>query len=126
LPLDLALRIALPDPARDVELHLSRDRRVRLVERRVTSRADHLALELAERRAPPACRGRRHEREREHEDGERPHASALRIPAASVCRSTAPGSCATTLPAALTKNVSGAPVTPYRSSHLPLPSRTTG
>src|SRR5204862_7017202 len=96
------------------------------VERRVTSRADHLALELAERRVPLTRRRCGHERKCEDEDGEPPHASALRIPSASVCRSTAPGSCATTLPAALTKNVSGAPVTPYTSDHLPLPSRTTG
>src|SRR5215217_8846771 len=48
--LDLALRVAGDDPLRDQRLHLQGDRRVRLVERRVASRADQLALELVLRR----------------------------------------------------------------------------
>src|SRR5439155_26487255 len=47
LVLDLALRVARSDPRADELLHLPRDRRIRLVERRVAGRADELALDLA-------------------------------------------------------------------------------
>ena len=52
------------DPPRDERLHAARDRRARLVERRVAGRADDLSLELALRRVPLAReRGRGGERQ---------------------------------------------------------------
>ena len=66
------LRPAGRDVARDVRLHLLRERRVRLVERHVAARADELRLELApgSRAAcwPPAGRGERERRQRRRDE----------------------------------------------------------
>src|SRR5579862_560470 len=64
--LDPALAPAGGDPGVDVDLHLLRDRRVRLVERRVTFRADELGLHRALRRVLGARVRRRREQQREH------------------------------------------------------------
>src|SRR4051794_4227041 len=59
LVLDLRTRVTGGDAPTDERLHPKRDRRARLVQRRVASRADHLALELALRRMRLARERRR-------------------------------------------------------------------
>ena len=98
------------DPPRDEGLHAQRDRRARLVERRVTGRADDLSLELALSRVSFAReRGRGGEQQRRESYEE----SASWMHCSSVSLVTAPGTCATTRPLRSAQNVSGTPVSPY-------------
>src|SRR5207247_412031 len=104
--LDLRARVAGGDPLRDEALHLLGDRRVGLIERHVTRRADDLALELALRRMLLA---RRRGRSGEQERRKRYEESASWMHWSSVSRVTAPGTCATTRPRLSAQNVSGTP-----------------
>src|SRR4051812_36152734 len=110
LVLDLRARVAGSDAPRDERLHAERDRRTRLVERRVTRRADDLAFELALRRMLLARERRPSAKQQRRECYED---SASWMHCCSVSFVTAPGTCATTRPVRSAQNVSGTPVSPY-------------
>ena len=85
--LRLDLRRAVPgrDARANERLHACRDRRVRLVERRLARRADDLALEIG-LAGPVGGEGRRHERRRERQgerEDERDPADHCGVPSAS-------------------------------------------
>src|SRR4051812_238780 len=123
LVLDLRACVAGVDAPCDERLHAESDRRARLVERRVTSRADDLAFELALRRTPLARRRRRGAQEQR---SERYEESASWMHCCSVSFVTAPGTCATTRPLRSAQNVSGTPVSPYLVYSLSPLSMTLG
>ena len=127
LPLDLALRVAGGDPRRDELPDPVRDRRGRLIERRLAGRAHHLALEL---RRGVGCRSlasagaQRAEREQQR----RGAASRLRARAGSrrsACRRAdlaADPLADERARRGRRSTVSGKPVTPYFGSTSPGPS----
>ncbi len=128
LRLDLALRVTGGDPLADERAQALRHRRRRHVEGRVAGRADHLVLEIGERRMPLARerRHREHERrEQERCDQERRELhdrAAARIPSSSSRAEISPATWPVARPSRSMKNVSGNPVTPQWPSEEPGPS----